>query len=145
GDNQQHPLLLDFLRQADPDVFAVLELRPAWAAVLQPLHAAYPHRRVLPRDDNFRLALYSRLPFGGVEVLAWAAIGVSSVVATVLTPGGDVKLLATHPVPPISSGTAAERDRQLAALAAHARGRRGPLVVMGDLNATPCSAPLRRL
>ena len=59
--------------------------------------------------------------------------------------GGPIHVLAAHPVSPATRERAARRDAMLAWIAEQARDREGPVVVMGDLNATRWSAPLRRL
>ena len=59
--------------------------------------------------------------------------------------GGPIHVLAAHPVSPATQERAARRDTVLTWIADQARDRDGPVVVMGDLNATTWSAPLRRL
>ena len=48
-------------------------------------------------------------------------------------------IIATHPYPPISSRCAQIRDEHLQSTAALAAETEGPLILMGDLNASPWS------
>ena len=59
--------------------------------------------------------------------------------------GQPVHVLATHPVSPLTPARAAQRNRTLERIAARAVAEDEPIVVMGDLNATPWSPYLREL
>jgi endonuclease/exonuclease/phosphatase (EEP) superfamily protein YafD len=59
--------------------------------------------------------------------------------------GTTVHVLAAHPVSPLTPARATQRDRTLERLAALTRDLAGPVVVVGDLNATPWSPRLRTL
>jgi endonuclease/exonuclease/phosphatase (EEP) superfamily protein YafD len=59
--------------------------------------------------------------------------------------GMPIHVLASHPVSPLTPTRAAQRDRALERLASLARDLKGPVVIMGDLNATPWSPRLQAL
>ncbi len=139
--NTEYDRVLRHLLARDPDVAFLMEINAEWAARLQPLIHRYPHTLILPREDNFGLALLTRLPVDSLAELELGAAGVPSAVLR----GANLSIIATHPLPPASRENAELRDEQLADLATAAREIRGPLVVIGDLNATPWSAPFRRL
>ena len=116
-----------------------------WADHLEALHDRYPHRRVVPRPDNFGAAVFSRRParFETIDLH-----GVPLIRAAVDADGGDVVLFNAHVMPPAGERLAAERNRQLALLAelADLDGRSlldpaslRPVVVCGDLNCSPWS------
>ncbi len=119
-----------------PDVVGLLELGPDWADALDRPLAGLPHRRVLPRDDRFGIAVYSRRPIevtpheGDHTPVLWARV-----------PLGDqaVNLAVVHVYPPMTPQLAGWRDEQLLAIAREAAARPEPTVVCGDLNATPWS------
>jgi endonuclease/exonuclease/phosphatase (EEP) superfamily protein YafD len=58
---------------------------------------------------------------------------------------GAILVIATHPPPPMSAQYADWHDRQTAALADLVAASRDPVVLVGDLNATPGSEAHRRL
>ena len=59
--------------------------------------------------------------------------------------GQPIHVLATHPVSPLTAERAAQRDRTLARLAVRATEQDAPVVVVGDLNATPWSPQLQAM
>lgn len=126
--------LLAWIEDRQPDVVVLVEVDRAWLERLAPLRESHPHVVEVPRSDNFGVAVFSRVPFDAPEVVSWSAHGLPSL--TVPLVDGPL-LVATHPVPPVSSGAAADRDAHLAALAALLATE--DVVVAGDLNVTPWS------
>lgn len=133
--------VLAHLESRDPDAIFLMEVNAAWIAKLQPLIRRYPHSLLLPREDNFGIAFLSRLPIDSLVEVEIGQVGVPS--ALMKMPG--LAIIGTHPLPPASGSYAQLRDGQLDALADTARGIGGPLIVVGDLNATPWSAPFRHV
>ena len=135
--------LLELVESTQPDAVLLLEVSEAWLADLAPLDGDYPHRLAEPRGDNFGIALYSRRPLTDGRIVQLGAAGLPSIEAAL--EGSGLRLLLTHPLPPMGSGAAAQRDRQLEAVARRAR-ELGPRVVLaGDLNATPWSPVFSRV
>lgn len=64
---------------------------------------------------------------------------------TVNLAGEPVRVLGTHPVSPLTPARAEQRDVQLAWIADWAEHAQDPVVVVGDLNATPWSPAFRSL
>jgi endonuclease/exonuclease/phosphatase (EEP) superfamily protein YafD len=144
--NRDTDRTLAYLRDRRPDVVAVLEVDAAWAAALGQLADEYPHRVVEPRPDNFGIALLSRWPLVGAEVIDFGTHGLPSIEAEVDRPAGRFRIIATHPHPPFTPSLSAELRRHLRAVGTRAADpAAGPLpcVVVGDFNATPWSAPFR--
>lgn len=134
-----------YLRTRRPDVVAVLEVDGAWAAALEQLADLFPHRLIRPRDDNFGIAVLSRVPLADVEERVFCATGYPSILATVRLDGGDLRLIATHPYPPFDAACSSLLTEHLDGVAAAAVASPIPCLVAGDLNATPWSRPFRRL
>lgn len=119
------------------DVVAFEEVDAAWLAALATQRERFPHRVERPRDDNFGIALWSRLPLHRAQIVEVGAAGFATLDAEVEVAGKRLRVLVAHPPPPIGARAATERDRQLLGIAALARGGHRPAVVVGDLNATP--------
>ena len=132
------------LRTLRPDVLVVPELDRDGLAGLGAagLLDDLPHSVVLLESREETVGLFSRLPLLDVEVRS--AAGRALPRATVEVGGVPVRLLPTHPVPPVWAleplwrGSLADLRREVAAL-------RLATVVAGDLNADRDHAALRAL
>ncbi len=144
AENGRLGLLIDAVRRFGPDVVVLLEVRPRCIYELAPLASAYPFAMTVPRDDNFGIALYSKHPLGNTECLYLGRARVPSLVVDVQTTPA-LRVVATHPYPPVTPGYAELRNDHLEALAELARTGLRPLVLLGDLNMTPWSPYFARL
>lgn len=143
--NSRKQDVLEYLQALDADVIFLMEVDEQWLAALQPLEARYPHRFARPRPDNFGLALYSRQPLHEPRLLQLGDVAAPTVAAGVSHRSRELLLIGTHPVPPVGRHAARMRDEQLAALAGQVGRIGAPVLLMGDLNATPWSHGMRRL
>lgn len=143
--NERYDLVRRFLLESRPDVIALLEVDERWLKELAALRPGFPHQSAVPRDDNFGLALLSRWPLRDARALFLGEAEVPSIVAQVAVDRRLVTVLATHPLPPGSPQNARLRDEQLTDVAEFLAGQSGPVVLLGDLNATPWSSPFQRL
>jgi endonuclease/exonuclease/phosphatase (EEP) superfamily protein YafD len=143
--NREYERFLSFVRSESPDVVAVIEIDDGWAAALKALAKDYPHSVIEPRSDNFGIALLSRVPWRDANVVDLGDASVPSIVAHLDVDRDPVTIVATHPFPPIRSAVAAERNRQLAAVAEFTANQPGQVIVMGDLNISPWSPYLNEL
>lgn len=141
--NPNTQVVLDYLLKSDADVIALIETDQKWLDALAPLQAKYPHHILHPRPDNFGIALFSRLPLQQAGILNLGKSGLPSIEARLDFHGREVRIIATHPVPPYGRAYAGFRDTQLAALAGHVRQAGEAVLLVGDLNATPWSSGMR--
>jgi endonuclease/exonuclease/phosphatase (EEP) superfamily protein YafD len=138
-ENERTDLLLEFLRGADADVVLLMEVNDRWITALSPLDTSYPHRIAEVREDNFGIALFSRMPLTNASVVEIGNAGVPSVIADVTVNEQTIHLVGTHPLPPGSSENARLRNEQMTEVANHVRNQQTPAIVFGDLNVTPWS------
>ncbi|MDD3276663.1 MAG: endonuclease/exonuclease/phosphatase family protein [Kiritimatiellales bacterium] len=137
--------VLDAIGQFNPDVLLLEEVTPKREYELAGLNTAYPYRIAVPRNDCFGIMLLSKVPLSQTNVVVLGDAGVPSILATAHFPQGEVSLIGTHPVPPISAEYSKHRNVQLAALPQIARTQKYPVLLMGDLNASPWSPYFTRL
>ncbi len=143
--NPDRERLVRYIEQTRPDVVVLMEVSLEWLESLRGLQADYPYARAVPRDDDFGIAVFSRLPFMEPErVLLLGEAGGPTILVPLDVQGARVTLIATHPRPPISATYAAQRNEQLEQLADVIAQESGPLMVVGDLNVTPWSHVFRR-
>jgi endonuclease/exonuclease/phosphatase (EEP) superfamily protein YafD len=137
--NERADLVLDFLRSAHTDVILLMEVNERWMSDLSPLHNSHPHVVAEPREDNFGIALFSRIPLTNDAVIELGDAGVPSITAQIRVGAQKLTVLGTHPLPPGSSEYARLRNGQLREIATQVRAQSGPVIVLGDLNVTPWS------
>jgi endonuclease/exonuclease/phosphatase (EEP) superfamily protein YafD len=143
--NDRYDLVKAYVSGIDPDVILLAEVNARWLQGLADLRVAFPHVVQHPRDDNFGIALFSKLPFKAAQVVTAGEAAVPSLLAELDVGGRTFTVLGTHPLPPVGREYARLRNEQLAALPGLLAARSGPAVIVGDLNTTPWSYYFQRL
>ena len=156
GSNEDVDALVASIDGHEPDFFGLRELAGPMAQALEPhLAKQYPHHRVEPG-----CGFWSRYPI--LEYERFQLVEGEGGWAQQLTldmEGREVIVISVHPrsppaygfplseLPARLPGALADkgRDADLQALVAHLEGLEGPLVVIGDFNATDQHAFHRRL
>jgi endonuclease/exonuclease/phosphatase (EEP) superfamily protein YafD len=142
--NADKERVVAYLRQCDADVVVLLEVDDAWVEAIAQVDPLYPHQVLQPRDDRFGIAVISRLPLPNQRV-SQLADGPPVVIADLPRGARGCLLVAAHPPAPIAAAWSAQRDSQLAAIGDVAATESRPVIVAGDLNATPWSHGFRQL
>lgn len=143
--NDQPGELFRELLRTRADVMVVSEHSQLWEDILGSPEArsAWPHRIVHTQEDAFGIALYSRWPLEGAELVD--VLGVPIVRATVRIGERPVRFYGAHPLPPRKPDYHARWERQLARVQSILARERGAVVVGADLNASPHNAWYARL
>lgn len=141
--NPDRSAAVAYLRDRAADVVVSIEVDEPWAAALSSLDDLYPHRLVVPRDDNFGLAVLSRWPLEDARAVELGGTPRPNIVTRVRHAAGPFLLVATHPTPPYSAAASLENLAQLMAVADVAAAATLPCIVAGDFNATPWSHAYR--
>ncbi len=141
--NGNTDLVLTAIQTASPDILLLEEVTPAWANALNRL--GYPYCVSEVRNDPFGIMLLSKVPLTHTNVLQIGEAGVPSILATAHLPQGEFSIIGTHPLPPISANYSKHRNLQLAALPLLIRAQKNPVLLLGDLNASPWSPYFGRL
>lgn len=144
-DNQSTDALKRWLAAVDAEVVGVQEVSPHWRVALEDLKAGYPYQRILEGKDAFGIALLSKWPLENVEVLGEAEFLPRTLVATVIKDGVKARVVVTHPLPPVMPQAYAMQMEQVDLVSRWVQKGQGPVWLMGDLNATPWSAPFLKL
>ncbi len=137
--NQEFERVREFLRETSADLVVLIEVDDRWMQEMKPLQAAYPYSMAEPSDDNFGIALFSKVSLEHAEFIELGNSIVPAVSATFQIGTNRVTLLGVHFLPPANSEDAATRNAQFAALAQLARSNAPPIIVVGDFNSTPWS------
>lgn len=143
--NPQHQKLLDLVLQESPDILVLQEIDTHWMERLAPLFVHYPHRTIEPRNDNFGIAVLSKIQPVKLSATRWGSLDLPSVEGQFSLDGKVFHLLATHPLPPINAVNYRFRNEQLFDVVKRANQIIAAKLIIGDLNITPWSPDYARL
>ena len=132
--NSNTQALVELAEAEQPDLIVLQEVNDRWATAMDARRSDYPHRRVIPRNDQFGIAVYSRQAFVKVDVLDSPPFGFPSLVIQQNIGGIVVNLVSTHPIPPPGKQRFEARNEQLADIGARIAALDGPTLLIGDLN-----------
>lgn len=143
--NPSKQKLVKLIQQQQPTFVIALEIDTLWANVLKEIKTDYPYQRVIPRSDNFGIALYSKHPFDHIDIVDFANNDIPSISATVKIDGKEIRIIATHPLPPFNEMFTLEQKDHFQALAQYINRNKTPIIVAGDLNTTFWSSAYKQL
>jgi endonuclease/exonuclease/phosphatase (EEP) superfamily protein YafD len=140
---------LDYLLRRDDEVVVLSLASAGTAAMIDNLPATDLTVRAAPGlegDDDLEMIALVRDPDADVIVHRPTDEARDAIIEVVLDlEGVPVHVFASHPVSPLTPERAEQRNRSLSRLADRAKSVGGPVIVMGDLNATPWSPRLQEL
>lgn len=140
--NAPTPGSVKWLAESGADIVALLECSDAWVGALgaagSDSSTGWPH--VASRTDGRAIegvALFSRHP-----IIRWRAArapvgAMPHIDAVIDLPGGPVRVLVVHPIPPEGIMARDMRNAELEWIASQCREGDAPTVVIGDFNETP--------
>lgn len=135
--NTQRAALIDLARAERPDLLILQEVSAEWIKDLNGLRDQLPYSIAEPRDDNFGIAVYSRIPFVEAKVVAPLDPTLPGILAKINVNGQTVSILTTHTVPPVGGYELfLLRNAQLREAATTMRQLPEPKILIGDLNTT---------
>jgi endonuclease/exonuclease/phosphatase (EEP) superfamily protein YafD len=128
-----------------PDLLALEEFSDRTAPEVERSGAltAFPYRAVRVTDGSDGIALYSRLPLRDVSYTNYS--GRLFIRAGVLTASGPITVFVVHTTSPVDAQRRTSWSRELSLIRAMAAAERGPLLVVGDFNATDGNRPFVNL
>jgi Uncharacterized protein conserved in bacteria len=139
--NKHYSDSIKVIRKHDPDVVGIVELSRDWKRKLAKELKDYPYVAVEERFGG--LAIYSRYPLEGTQVLSSGNIERPRIKTTLLLPEQKVTLILAHVARPKRNYTI--RNLDFKAVTAEAASAPRPMILFGDLNCTPWSAYFQKL
>ncbi len=134
--NNDYARLLELIKSESPDIIVLEEVTKQWKRGVKQLFQDYEYNLFHPRQDNFGIALFSRIKLQDVEVVRFTQSETPSIVATVKAADAAFTLIATHALPPVGVNYFSLRNRQLDKIARYVKEQTRPCLVIGDLNCT---------
>jgi endonuclease/exonuclease/phosphatase (EEP) superfamily protein YafD/TM2 domain-containing membrane protein YozV len=128
---------IEWLLASDADILAVPECTTRWDEGIRQL-GRWPHA-VVGVDDTGPggIGLYSRFPLRDGAVRTAPDAYFRHAEAVVIAPGGEVRVFAVHPPPPMGRQLTAARNTEMRWLASQVAASDLPVIVAGDFNETP--------
>ncbi|MEZ5940896.1 MAG: endonuclease/exonuclease/phosphatase family protein [Planctomycetaceae bacterium] len=139
---KRDPELVDALIQQElPDVLCVEELTTYWHAHIK---EHFAHHVAIPTDGAFGGGIYSPHEVTDVKEI-YLSDQNTSLQATLQHPEGPITVIVVHCFPCVSAEGTRLRNKQIKAIQEHVSTVEGPVLVMGDFNSSPWTAPMRSL
>lgn len=144
--NAGYGQVVELIRERQPDLVFMSEVREDLLVVLrEELTDSYPYLHAEPSRMTLGVAFLSRQPFVEVETVMPGGRGRRYLRAVLDWQGQPVTIVGIHPLPPMSGDWAASRNSEIALMGQLANAATQPFVLLGDLNASPWSQPMRQL
>lgn len=144
--NAGYGKVVALIRERQPDLVFMSEVREDLLTVLRAeLGDTYPYLHAEPSRMTLGIAFLSRQPFRTVETVTIAGRGRRYLRAELDWQGEAITVVGIHPLPPMRGEWATSRNREIALMGELANASTQPLILLGDLNASPWSTPMRSL
>jgi endonuclease/exonuclease/phosphatase (EEP) superfamily protein YafD len=140
--------VIDFLRRERADIVVLEEAEPPWMEKLKTLADVYPHMLLCEDGPDCGLALLSKKPWRLATIRKIAKTGPRVVVAKYDLGGARFTLVGTHLEPPTPSffhDHEHYHHEHVEKFSTMLGSISGPLVVVGDFNATQWSPSFNRI
>lgn len=142
------PDAVKWFESTDADVVALIECSQAWVDALRAVTRAdsciWPNAVVRIDDEPIAgVAVLSRHPLRDVEAIISPEGRFPMIDAVVQAPGGPVRIMVAHPVPPVGVEALQMRDAEILWLAQRVASSALPTAVIADFNDTPFGHALR--
>ncbi len=142
--NTDYDKTIQYIEGMNPDVLALEEINEQWMSALSDVLSSFSFKKLLTREDNFGIGLFSRIPLQDSAIEYFGEARVPSIVSKIQVAQQSVTILFTHPMPPGSQDTFRLRNEQLEEIASSRKDFDENLVVIGDLNTTSWSYYYKR-
>jgi endonuclease/exonuclease/phosphatase (EEP) superfamily protein YafD len=144
--NRNHQAVIKTILDENPDIVGLIEVNQRWLSALAPLHHRYPYRIEDPREDNFGIALFSRLPIENLRLRPLDGETVQMISGEFFLGQVPVTVAVAHLLPPMGPRYSARRNRQFLRMAELLRQPDDrEIILLGDLNSSPWSPFFRGL
>ncbi len=136
--NKHHAEIQDLVREVNPDILVLIEVRPELIEQLPDITRAYPHAIERPGWGGTGIAVFSRIDCTRLEFNDFGYAQQPAVIATIPgVDGSELKLVALHALSPLPVERSLIRDGQLRAVRDWSAVVDKPQCICGDFNTTP--------
>lgn len=138
SNNSTSDLVTNYIEKENPDILILMELTPEWKNQLSSILKNYKYKQLVPRRDNFGIAVLSKFEMKST-IDYFDLNDKPSIVGEILIKSEKYTVLATHLVPPINQQFFEKRNKQLSNIVKSRSRFSENLIVIGDLNTSSFS------
>lgn len=142
--NNGYKAVLANINKSKPDIIFLEEVNDEWLKNMSALDKVYPYSIKYPREDNFGVALYSKVPFKTSEIKYFGHFEIPLIVCIVEMYNKKLKIIGIHTTPPSNQDYFINREEMLSELANFVKNDPMPIIVIGDLNTTMYSPSYKK-
>ena len=142
--NSQENLVIKFLTKEDPDILILMEFTPKWEEKLDKVIKKYEYREIVPRLDNFGIAVLSKYKMDS-SIDYFDLNNKPSIVSNLELENQILSVVATHPIPPVNQTTFENRNKQLSNIMRDRDKFSDNLIIAGDFNTSSFSNHFKKL
>jgi endonuclease/exonuclease/phosphatase (EEP) superfamily protein YafD len=143
--NSNKQEVLNYFLEENPDLLVINEYTPQWDKALDTLKKIYSSYQAIPLDGHFGIAVFSKYESRYRQVY-YAMNAVPSIEAKFAFNGDSIRLIATHPTPPVTPFDWEARNYQFEEITKERIGSiEENFIIAGDLNISSFSKPFKDL
>lgn len=142
--NRNYQSTINYIEERNPDIIALNEVNQSWIDNLK-LSEEYKYSVEEIREDNFGIALYSRIELKNPRTEYFGDAGLPSAAAEFYAGDNEVSILATHPLPPVGRSGVEFRNNQFDSIVRNRNSFKESMILLGDLNTTSWSYGFQNL
>ncbi len=144
SDSDHYSTVREQIEKANPDLVALIEVNKKWKDNIG-LSGKYPYSFEFPREDNFGVAIYSKIPFAAPDARKFGETVPPVLYTTLETDKGrKIDFALLHALPPLTNDAIYMSKVLLRRVSTLLRHSENEVLVAGDFNATPFSSQYQR-
>ncbi len=137
--NKKYDAVRKELTENTPDIIIIEELDDKWSEELQTIKENYPFIYEISRDDNFGIALYSKIHITQIRKLNLGTLAVPAISAFCDYEGKVFEIICIHTTPPTSQKRFKSTKKTMNDLANYVAENGHNVIIVGDFNTTAYS------
>lgn len=127
---------IQLIKNENADVVMLEEVNAEWGKLLEEsMKTQYPYYKIITREDFYGMALFSKVPLSGVEIVD--VISHTGITALINTESSRIRIFGVHTKAPTTASNLELRNEQIRFLGETIGKYDDPVLVMGDFNAVP--------
>lgn len=134
--NKNYDKVRKDLNKNSPDIIVIEELDDKWSRELFDIKKDYPYTYEISREDNFGIAIYSRIPIVQLKRINAGELETPAISVMCDYKGEMFEIIAIHTTPPISQDYFKNTRQMLENLAAYINSTNNKTIVIGDINSS---------